>query len=93
VENFTANETWINKLVDELVDAKDELISESIKSNDLYTLREIIFNNTRLAYGEDGLRIEGERAILEYLRAIYPDCYNKRLAVLKKEREEDSDNG
>ena len=83
----TVNETWINKLVDELVDTKNEYASQVVDVNQLYTLIKIIFNNSRLDYGGEGLRIEGDTAIFEYLRVIDPDSYYRKLNSLKSERE------
>ena len=83
----TVNETWINKLVDEFVDSKGDVIRLSISSDQLDTLVTIILNNARLAYNGEGLRIENDTAILEYLRVIYPSYYESKLKSLKDERE------
>ena len=98
MSNFTENETWINKLVNELIDTKDEIANQAVTSNQLYTLIDIIFNNTSLTYYGDSIKIESDNAILDYLMVIAPDAYEKRLKKLKAEREakkakEDSDNG
>lgn len=84
MDNSTANETWIDKVIDELVDTKDDLIDARITSNQLYTLKEIVFNNVSLDYYGNGLRITNDSAILEYLRAIYPDSYDIALTRLKE---------
>ena len=84
---LTEKETWIDKLVDELVDTKNEVASQVVDVNRLYTITKLIFNNARLDYGGEGLRIENESAIFEYLRVIDPDGYYKRLNLLKDERE------
>lgn len=83
----TVNETWINKLVDELVDAKDERSSNAVEINQFYNLLKLIFNNARLGYGGEELRLENETAIFEYLRVIDPTGYEARLNDLKAERE------
>lgn len=83
----TVKETWIDKLVDELVDTKDEVSQLRLKEARLDCLISIILNNSRLNYGGEGLRIENERVILEYLRAIYKRSYEARLDELKAERE------
>lgn len=83
----TVNETWINKLVDELVDAKDERSSNAVEINQFYNLLKLIFNNARLGYGGEELRLENETAIFEYLRVIDPTGYETRLNDLKAEQE------
>ena len=83
----TVKETWIDKLVDELVDTKNEVANQVVEVNQLYTLIKIIFNNVRLDYSGEGMRIENDTAILEYLRVIDPDSYYKKLNGLKSERE------
>lgn len=83
----TVNETWINKLVDELVDAKDERSSNAVEINQFYNLLKLIFNNARLGYCGEELRLENETAILEYLKVIDPTGYKARLDELKVERE------
>lgn len=97
MSNFTENENWINKLVDEFVDAKNDLIEAEISCNQLNNLKEIIFNNVTLDYSGKSLRINNDDVILEYLRAIYPDSYDIALTRLKEEAarkvEEGSSNG
>ena len=83
----TVNETFIDKLIDELVDTKDEVSQLKLKEARLDCLIAIILNNSRLNYGGEDLRIENESAILEYLRAIYKRFYDARLDELKAERE------
>ena len=96
MSNFTENENWIDKVIDELVDAKNDLIDARITSNQLYTLKELVFNNAMLDYSGKELRISNDSVILEYLRAIYPDSYDIALTRLKeaasKKTEEGSDN-
>ena len=83
----TVNEAWIDKLVDELVETKNEVANQVVEVNQLYTLIKIIFNNTSLNYGGEGLRIDNCLSILEYLRVIDPDAYYRKLNKLKAERE------
>ena len=83
----TVNETWIDKLVDELVDAKNEVASKAVDVEQLYTLVKLIFNNARLNYSGESLRIENEDAIFEYLKVIEPDTYYSKLKALKAERD------
>ena len=96
MSNFTENENWIDKVIDELVDANNDLIDARITSNELYTLKEIIFSNATLDYSGKELRISNESAILEYLRTLYPDSYDIALTRLKeaasKKTEEGSNN-
>lgn len=87
MDNSTVKETWIDKLVDELVDAKDERSSDAVEINQFYNLLKLIFNNARLGYGGEELRLENETAIFEYLRVIDPTGYEARLNDLKAERE------
>jgi hypothetical protein len=82
----TVKETWIDKLIDELIDAKDEIAKYKVESNQFNTLARLILNNVRLDYSGESLRIENESAILEYLRVIYPTAYEVRLSNLKDER-------
>lgn len=83
----TVKETWIDKLVDELVDAKNEVAKKRVDSSQLDTLVEIILNSSRLDYNGESLRIDNESAIFGYLRAIYSNSYIIRVAQLKDERE------
>lgn len=87
MDNITANETWIDKLVDELIDTKDEISSLKANRASLDVLVDIILDNSRLDYGGEGLRIEDESAIFAYLRAICYRNYRSRIAELKAERE------
>lgn len=83
----TVNETWIDKLVDELVDAKNEIANNVVDVNQLYTLIKLILNNASLGYSGENLRIENEISIFEYLKVIAPDSYYRKLNSLKDERE------
>ena len=87
MNNDTVNETWIDKLVDELVDAKNEVSRLSISSNLLDTLATIILNNAELNYQGNGLRISSDTPILEFLRTVYPTRYANKLTTLKAEQE------
>lgn len=87
MDNSTVNETWINKLVDELVDAKDEVSRLAFYKDSLDTMIRIILNCSGLDYSDKDLRLESERAILEYIKAIYPSSYAARLKELKAERD------
>ena len=82
----TVNENWINKLVDELVDAKDEvaeLKSSNVKAKNLLAL---VFSNLRLDYTGESLKIDNDKAIIEYIKVVYTGDYNLKLARLKEER-------
>ena len=83
----TTKETWIDKLIDELVDTKDEVSQLRLKEARLETLISLIFNNVRLDYDGKSLRFDNETAILEYLRVIYSRYYEGKLTSLKTERE------
>ena len=83
----TAKETWIDKLIDELVDTKDTVADNAVDLNQFYTLIKLIFNNARLDYSGESLRIENEEAIFEYLKVIDPNTYYSKLKALKDEAE------
>ena len=83
----TTKETWIDKLIDELVDTKDEVADNAVELDQFYTLIKLIFNNARLDYSGESLRIENESAIFEYLKVIDPDTYYSKLKALKDEAE------
>lgn len=83
----TVNETWINKLVDELIDTKNDYADARVELDQFDTLIKLIFNNSKLAYSGEGLRIENEDSIFAYLKVIAPDSYYKKLNSLKAERE------
>lgn len=89
MDNSTVKEAWIDKLVDELIDAKDTASRLELDSSQLDTLVKIILNNSRLDYGGESLRIDGENAIFAYLMVIYPETYKKRLEELKAARDEE----
>ena len=94
----TVNETWINKLVDELVDAKNDVSrlerdlaysrTERRELDEANTrLIDTILDNTRLDYDGKELRIDNETALIYLLKLEYPDEYRERLEELKAERE------
>ena len=84
---LTEKETWIDKLVDELVDTKDEIADNAVEINQFYTLVKLILNNSRLDYDGKELRFDSESAIFEYLKVIDPDAYYRKFNSLKTERE------
>lgn len=90
-------ETWIDKLVDELVDAKNEITTltdaracyraekrtlEKAKN----TLIDTVLENTRLDYDGNELRIDSDTALIYLLKIEYPDEYRERLEELKTTR-------
>lgn len=92
----TVNETWIDKLVDELVDAKDdisklerELAYSRDKKEELEKANirfvDTILDNTRLDYDGKELRINSDTAIIYLLKLLYPDEYSERLKELKED--------
>lgn len=85
MDNSTVKETWIDKLVDELVDTKEEITGLTVDSAQLDALINIILNNSRLDYAGKSLTIDSERVILEYIKAIFPLRYAERLKALKAE--------
>ena len=87
MSNVTENETWIDKLIDELIDTKDEVARQVVAADQLETLARLILNNARLDYSGETLRLDNETAVFEYLRVICPNAYAARLSNLKVERE------
>lgn len=83
----TVNETFIDKLIDELVDTKAEIANKAVDINQFYNLIKLIFNNARLDYGGESMRLDNEILIFEYLRVIAPETYAAKLYALKVERE------
>ena len=94
MDNSTVKETWIDKLVDELVDAKDGVSSLAIdlayansekreleKANT--RLIDTVLDNTRLDYDGKELRIDSDTALIYLLKLEYPDEYRERLEELK----------
>ncbi len=99
MDNNTAKETWIDKLVDELVDAKNT--NASLLRDYAYTYSErrelekantrlidTILDNTRLDYDGKELRIDSDTALIYLLKIEYPDEYRERLEELKRELKE-----
>lgn len=89
MDNFTANETWIDKLVDELVDAKDEIRSIAEDSRILRTLIDMILDESKLSDSSDSeLRLNGSgKAILAFIKAYNYNSYKDRVAELKELKE------
>ena len=97
MDNSTVKETWIDKLIDELVDAKDdisklerELAYSRDKKDEIdkanIRLVDTILDNTRLDYDGKELRINSDTAIIYLLKLLYPDEYRERLEELKEDR-------
>ena len=97
MNNDTVKETWIDKLVDELVDAKNDVSNlardcaylkaekrELEKAN--ARLIDTILDNTRLDYDGNELRIDSDTALIYLLKIEYPDEYRERLEELKTTR-------
>ena len=89
MDNSTIKETWIDKLVDELVDAKDEVSRLTSCKDALDTMVGIILNSSRLDYYGKALTIDSERTILEYVKTVYPASYAARIKALKAEETKD----
>lgn len=81
------NETWIDKLVDELVDSKNEISDLRAERASLEVMADMILNNVGLNYSGDGLRLESETAMFDYLRAVYPERYERKIKELQTKRE------
>ncbi len=94
MDNNTVKETWIDKLVDELVDAKNDV--SRLESDLAYSraekreldkantrLIDTILDNTRLDYDGKELRIDSDTALIYLLKIEYPDEYRERLEELK----------
>ncbi len=99
MDNSTVKETWIDKLVDELVDAKDDvsslesdLASVRADNRELYKAKnkliDTILDNTRLDYDGKELRIDSDTALIYLLKLEYPVLYRERLEELKRELKE-----
>lgn len=94
----TVNETWIDKLIDELVATKGDVRDlerdyTSLKSENRELEKanirfvDTILDNTRLDYDGEELRINSDTAIIYLLKLEYPDEYKERLKELKEELE------
>lgn len=92
----TVKETWIDKLIDELVDTKGDVRDlerdyTSLKSEKRelekanIKLVDTILDNTRLDYDGKELRINSDTAIIYLLKLLYPDEYSERLKELKED--------
>lgn len=97
MDNSTVKETWIDKLVDELVDAKNDV--STLESDLAYSksekselekantrLIDTILDNTRLDYDGKELRIDSDTALIYLLKLEYPDEYRERLEELLRTR-------
>lgn len=97
MDNNTVKESWIDKLIDELIDAKNDVSSLNLdyaylkaekreleKANN--TLINTILDCTRLNYDGEELRIDDETALIYLLKIAYPDEYRERLEELKEDR-------
>ena len=92
------------KLVEELVNAKDELsgvrydfavtqVEYRQTRNKLNALIGIILNNTKLDYSETDLSLVNDNSILAFVSFIDPDTYHDRLEeLLRLKAEESKDN-
>lgn len=96
MDNNTVKESWIDKLVDELVDAKNDVSNvncdnaylraqkkELEKANN--RLIDTILDNTRLDYDVKELRIDSDTALIYLLKLEYPDEYRERFDELKRD--------
>lgn len=96
MDNNTVKESWIDKLIDELIDTKGDvrdlerdytsLISEKReleKAN--IKLVDTILDNTCLNYDGEELRIKSDTEIIYLLKLLYPDEYSERLKELKED--------
>lgn len=97
MDNSTVKETWIDKLIDELVDTKGDVRDLERDYTSLkYEKRELekannklvdtILDNTRLDYDGKELRIDNETTLIYLLKLEYPDEYRERLEELKAAR-------
>lgn len=59
--------------------------------NQLTILKAILFNNTELNWSGEELKIGDSRAIMEYLRAIDKERYNKRFENLRNLKKDKGD--
>ena len=57
----------------------------TITEERLTILLDLIFNNTGLSYTKNELRIKDDTAILQFIKAIYPDRYEEELYELQNE--------
>ena len=89
-KEITVNDNWIDKLVDELVNTKNEESVLIITNNQLKTLIDMIYNNSRLDYSGDSLTLKNESVIFEYLRAIDPVRYDSIIKSLKADEDKEA---
>lgn len=96
MDNNTVKETWIDKLIDELIDTKGDVRDlerdytrlrsekgELEKAN--IKLVDTILDNTCLNYDGEELRIKSDTEIIYLLKLLYPDEYSERLKELKED--------
>lgn len=83
------NENWINKLVDEFIDAKEAEKLRAVDTRILTLLTDMILDESALSYSSDNeLRISGSgEAILAFIKAYDYDSYISRVKELQGERE------
>ena len=89
-KEITVNDNWIDKLVDELVNTKNEESVLIITNNQLKTLIDLIYNNSRLDYTGDALTFKNESVIFEYIRAIDPVKYDAIIKSLKADEDKEA---
>lgn len=75
------------KLIDELIDAREELEELRVAQSKLQSLTDVILNHTKLNYSGTDLRLEDEEIILGFIEAFFPVKYVKRKVYLLNERE------
>lgn len=80
----TANETWINKLVDAVIDSKKDAARLRTTDDQFDILLKLILSNTDLDYLDKELTIKNDTAILEYIKIIAGGYYSKRLSDLQE---------
>lgn len=83
----TANETWINKLVDEVIDSKRDAARLKSTDEQFDILLRLILSNTDLDYLDKELTIKNDTAILEYIKIIAGGYYSKRLSDLQEAKD------
>ena len=75
------------KMLEELIEAKDDIARLTVNNNQLFTLAKLILENSVLNYEGKDLAIARETPILCFVRTIYGSYYEKRLQDLKIEAE------
>lgn len=92
------NLQFVNKLVDELVEANNYIKVNEMATDRLDTLINLILNSSKIGHGDfNRLRIEDETPMFQFIKACYPSRYESRLYELIADREnklkKESDNG